>query len=312
MIHTPVLLNETMSFISPEPAGVYLDATLGEGGHTAAICKMLTGGGLVIGLDRDDEALASARCNLHSYQGRFRLIKGCYGDIKIVLPEYGLEDMFFDGILMDIGVSGRQLDLPYRGFSYRHDAPLDMRMDRSGSGITAEEVVNSFSREELIRIFREYGEERWSKRIAALITARRNQRRITTTAQLVDIIKAAVPAAGSEKKHPARRCFQALRIYVNGELEQLRSALPQMTALLKKGGRLCVISYHSLEDRMVKSFIKDKTGQCNCPPGFPVCRCAAEEQTLKAVTRKPVFPSPEEIADNPRARSARLRVAEKV
>jgi 16S rRNA (cytosine1402-N4)-methyltransferase len=308
MKHISVLLDECIQHLNIRPDGVYVDGTLGLGGHSEAIASRLTTGKL-ISIDRDDRALAFAAERLAPYGERVQLVKGNFGDVKSLLDSVGVASV--DGMMFDLGVSSPQLDNPERGFSYMQDAPLDMRMDERAA-LTAREVVNTWSEEELRSILWRYGEERYAGRIAAAIVARREKEPLETTLELVNVIRQAMPAAAlREKQHPAKRSFQAIRIAVNDELGSLERMLTDAPGLLKPGGRLLVISFHSLEDRIVKEFIKSQEDGCTCPKDFPVCVCGFQ-QTLRSVTRKPVSPSREEIEQNPRARSARLRIAEKV
>jgi 16S rRNA (cytosine1402-N4)-methyltransferase len=308
MKHISVLLDECIQYLNIRPEGVYVDGTLGLGGHSEAIASRLTTGKL-ISIDRDDRALAFAAERLAPYGERVQLVKGNFGDVKSLLGSVGVASV--DGMMFDLGVSSPQLDNPERGFSYMQDAPLDMRMDERAS-LTAREVVNTWSEEELRSILWRYGEERYAGRIAAAIAARREKAPLETTLELVDVIRKAMPAAAlREKQHPAKRSFQAIRIAVNDELGSLERMLTDAPGLLKPGGRLLVISFHSLEDRIVKEFVKSREDGCTCPKDFPVCVCGFR-QTLRSVTRKPVSPGREEIEQNPRARSARLRIAEKV
>ena len=308
MRHTSVLLRECVRYLEIDPDGVYVDGTLGMGGHAEAVLKQL-GGGMLIGIDRDERALASAGERLARFGNRARLIKGNFGDLGQILDSLGIDKV--DGMLFDLGVSSPQLDDAGRGFSYMQDAPLDMRMDESAP-LTARDVLNTSTEAELRSIFWRYGEERYAGRIAAAVVASREQAPLETTGQFVEIIRRTMPAAAlREKQHPAKRCFQAVRIAVNDELGALERMLDTAPDRLKTGGRLLVISFHSLEDRMVKEAIRKRENGCTCPPDFPVCTCGFVK-TLKSVTRKPVVPGGEELAENPRARSARLRIAEKV
>ena len=308
MEHKSVLLRECIRYLDVDPAGTYVDGTLGLGGHSEAIAKELSTGKL-IGIDRDERALEYARARLAPFGDRVTLVKGNFGDIGAILDGLGIDKV--DGMLFDLGVSSPQLDDAGRGFSYMQDAPLDMRMDER-SPLTAREVLNTWSEAELRSIFWRYGEERYAGRIAEAVAAAREQTPIETTAQFVDIIKKTMPAAAlREKQHPAKRCFQAVRIAVNDEMGELERMLAAAPDRLEKGGRLLVISFHSLEDRMVKEAIRKRENGCTCPPDFPVCTCGFVK-TLKSVTRKPVSPDMEELAANPRARSARLRIAERV
>lgn len=273
------------------------------------IVKRILPDGRLIGIDRDDEALQTASERLSEYSDNVVLAKGNFAELEGIAWRLNLDEL--DGILLDLGVSSHQLDAAERGFSFRHDAPLDMRMDTS-QAVTAQEIVNSFSERRLAELIKEYGEERWAKRIAKFIVERRMQRPIRTTRELSETVTAAIPAgARSEQIHPSTRTFMALRIAVNRELESLRTGLDAAVKLLAKGGRVVVISYHSLEDRIVKETFVRHAGKCTCPPGFPVCVCGSEKR-IQTLTRRPIVPSSEEIHANPRARSARLRAAEKL
>jgi len=308
MEHISVLRTECVKYLNIKPDGVYVDGTLGMGGHSEAIAEKLTTGRL-IGIDRDDRALEQAGKRLARFGDRVTLVKGNFGDLGRIMDSVG--EPLADGMLFDLGVSSPQLDVAGRGFSYMKDAPLDMRMDETAP-LTAREIVNDWSEAELRSIFWRYGEERYSGRIAAAIAAHREKKPIETTGQLVEIIRATMPAAAlREKQHPAKRCFQALRIAVNDELGALDRMLAQAPDRLKPGGRLLVITFHSLEDRAVKEAVRSREAGCTCPKDFPVCTCGFV-QTLKSVTRKPVAPTQQETEDNPRARSARLRIAERV
>ena len=306
--HVPVLLRECIDGLKIAPDGIYVDGTLGRGGHSEKIAeKLLTG--RLIGIDRDETAITEAGERLRTYSDRVTLVRANFRDIAGVLDDLGIDRV--DGMLFDLGVSSPQLDDVSRGFSYMADAPLDMRMDRSSS-LTAHDVVNGYDEAELRRIFFEFGEERYSSRIASAIVDRRAQKPIETTLELVDVIKSAMPAAAlREKQHPAKRCFQAIRIAVNDELGSLSEMLGTAMDRLKPGGRIAVISFHSLEDRIVKNAIRARENGCTCPPGLPVCVCGFQK-TMRSVTRKPIVPSETEISDNPRARSAKLRIAEKL
>lgn len=305
--HAPVLLAECIAGLQIRPEGVYVDGTLGGGGHSYEIAKRLTTGRL-IGIDRDENALAAAGERLRPFGDRVTLVKSNFDRIGEILDEQGVE--LADGMLFDLGVSSPQLDDAQRGFSYMADAPLDMRMDRSG-GLTARELVNTWSEEELKRILYTYGEERYAPRIAAAIVKRRQEREIEGTLELAELIRSAMPAAARrEKQHPAKRSFQAIRIAVNDELGSVERMLAMAPDRLKKGGRLCVISFHSLEDRLVKQAIHKRVDGCTCPKGLPVCVCGFK-QSLKTVGGV-VTAGEEELERNPRARSAKLRVAERV
>lgn len=306
--HKPVLLHECLTALNIRPDGTYLDGTLGRAGHSLEIVKRLTTGRL-IGVDRDETAIAAAAERLAPYRSRVTLVHSNFSRIGDVLRELGLSGV--DGMLFDLGVSSPQLDTPERGFSYMHDAPLDMRMDETAV-LTAREVVNGWSYEELRRILFEYGEERYAPAIAKAIVKRRESEPIETTFELADIIRRAMPAAAlREKQHPAKRSFQAIRIAVNDELGELPPMLEAAEQCLNPGGRLAVISFHSLEDRIIKQTLQKLATGCTCPPEFPVCVCGKKPK-LRIVTRKPIVSGDEELNENPRARSAKLRVAEKI
>ncbi|MCL6634538.1 MAG: 16S rRNA (cytosine(1402)-N(4))-methyltransferase RsmH [Peptococcaceae bacterium] len=306
--HLPVMPGEVLEGLRLKRGGIYVDCTLGGAGHSAAILERTGPDGVLVALDRDAEAIAAAAKKLEKYSGRFFLIKENFTALGEVLKKLRLDRV--DGVLFDLGVSSYQLDNPARGFSYRHDAPLDMRMDPAG-GPTAADLLNRLPREELARIIRDYGEERWAGRIASFIVEERERRPFATTAQLVEIIKRAVPAAARrEGPHPARRTFQALRIAVNDELGILAGAIRGAVSALRPGGRICVLTFHSLEDRIVKDLFRELSLSCTCPKDFPACVCGRKRE-IRIVTRKPVLPSAGEISANPRSRSAKLRVAEK-
>lgn len=308
--HKPVLLREVLKFLCPAPGMVMVDCTLGGGGHSKAILEKILPGGRLLAFDQDLEAIAAARQVLSPFgEDNFQIFHRNFRELANVLANTAYEKV--DGILLDLGVSSYQLDQGERGFSYQHDAPLDMRMDRT-KGQDAAALVNNASAEELTEIIQEYGEERWAKRIALFITEARQRAPIETTGQLVEIIKKAIPSnARREGPHPAKRTFQALRIAVNHELEILTPTLRDAIELLKPGGRIAVITFHSLEDRLVKEAFKEAAQGCTCPKDFPVCICHKKPR-IKLLSGKPVLPSPEELADNPRARSAKLRLAERV
>ena len=307
-IHVSVLLNECIDNLNIKPDGIYVDGTLGLGGHSYEIAKRLESGRL-IGIDRDETAIERAGKRLAEFGDRITLVHGNFSDTVDILDSLNIPAV--DGMLFDLGVSSPQLDEAERGFSYMNDAPLDMRMDRS-CGITAYDVVNTWPEEQLTRIFRDYGEERFARRISEAIAAQRDEKPIETTFELVDIIKGALPApALREKQHPAKRSFQAIRIAVNDELGAVRTLMETAPDKLKIGGRLCVISFHSLEDRIVKSGIAARENGCTCPREAPICTCGFVK-TLKSVCRKPILPGEDEIERNPRSRSAKLRVAERV
>lgn len=305
--HKSVLLHECMDALAIKPEGVYVDGTLGRAGHSRELARRLTTGRL-IALDRDQAALDAARERLADCADRVTLVRSSFSRLGAVLDDLGVEAV--DGVLLDLGVSSPQLDDAGRGFSYTKDAPLDMRMD-TDAPLTARELVNGAPYEELRRILYEYGEERYAPAIANAIRRAREDRPIETTLELAELIRGAMPAkALREKQHPAKRSFQALRIAVNDELGELEAVLDAAEARLKPGGRLAVVTFHSLEDRIVKRKLRDFASGCVCPPEFPVCVCGRTPR-MKLVTRKPVVPGEAELDENPRARSAKLRVAEK-
>ncbi len=306
--HVSVLLDECIDALNIRPDGIYIDGTLGGAGHSEQIAKRLTTGRL-IGIDRDEHALAAAEVRLAPYKDRVTLVHSNFREIDNVLDSLHLDGA--DGMLFDLGVSSPQLDVAERGFSYMADAPLDMRMDQS-EGLTAYDVVNLWPREELRRILFEFGEERYAPLIAAAIERRRAEHPIETTLQLVDVIRSAMPAqALKEKQHPAKRSFQAIRIAVNDELAAVDQMMQQAIPRLNKNGRLAVITFHSLEDRIVKNAMAQAAKGCTCPPEFPVCVCGKKPQ-IRLVSRKPITSGEDELNENPRARSAKLRVAEKL
>lgn len=306
--HKPVLLDECLEALAIRPDGIYLDGTLGRAGHSLEIVRRLTTGRL-IAVDRDETALEAARERLAPYMEKVTLVHSNFERVGEIVEQLGLPGV--DGMLFDLGVSSPQLDDARRGFSYMHDAPLDMRMDRSAS-LTARDVVNTWSYEELRRILFEYGEERYAPVIAKHICQKRDVSPIETTYELVDIIKGAMPPqALREKQHPAKRSFQAIRIAVNGELDALSPMLSAAAEHLNVGGRLAVISFHSLEDRIIKKTMQELATGCTCPPNFPVCVCGKTPK-MKLITRKPITSGQAELLYNPRARSAKLRVAEKL
>ncbi len=306
--HQPVLLDACINSLAVRPDGIYVDGTLGRAGHSRAIATRLTTGRLIC-IDQDQTALDSAPGRLKEWMDKITLVHGNFSDLATILDRLSIPTV--DGMLFDLGVSSPQLDDPSRGFSYMQNAPLDMRMDRSAL-LTAREIVNHWDQEELKRILWRYGEERYSGPIAAAIAQARKNKPIETTLQLVEIIRSAMPrAALREKQHPAKRSFQAIRIAVNNELKAVESMLQSAVPRLNKGGRLAVISFHSLEDRIVKTTLVGFTKGCICPPDFPICVCSKTPQ-IKLVTRKPVVANEEELNQNPRARSAKLRVAEKL
>lgn len=302
--HVSVLLAETVEGLNIQPCGVYIDGTCGGGGHSLEVAKRLTGGRL-LGIDRDPDAVAAASERLSGYNAK--VVRGNYSDIKAIAEAEGITAA--DGILLDLGVSSHQLDTLERGFSYHGDAPLDMRMSQEGR--TAADLINTLSAEELSRIMFEYGEEKFSRKIADMIVRRRTEKPIETTAQLAEIICGAVPAKFKRDKNPCKKVFQAFRIAVNGEFDHLERGLEEAFGLLKSGGRLCVITFHSLEDRIVKRRFADFCKGCICPPDFPQCVCGRVPEG-KLVNRKPIEASEEELEANNRSRSAKLRIIEKV
>jgi len=309
--HEPVMVEEVTESLVPDDGagGLYIDCTVGGGGHTLALFRKLKGEAHVVAIDKDDEALNATRIRLQDYKDRVEFVKADFCRIKSVAEKRGIRRA--TGILFDLGVSSHQVDTPERGFSYQQKGPLDMRMDRS-QGLTAADIVNTWNSEKLAVLIRRYGEERWADRIARFIDQARRKEKITSTEQLVGIIKAAIPAAARRKgRHPAKRTFQALRIAVNNELENLGRVIGDAVDLLRPGGRLCVISFHSLEDRIVKHTLRDLEAGCVCPPDFPVCVCGRSSQ-VKVLTGKPITPGRDEIRRNPRARSARLRCAQRL
>ena len=306
--HRPVLLDECIEALAIRPDGVYLDGTLGRAGHSREIVKRLTTGRLIC-VDRDQAALDAAEARLADWMDKVTLVHSNFDRVADILDELGLRGA--DGMLFDLGVSSPQLDDASRGFSYMADAPLDMRMDRS-EGLTAADVVNTWPQEELRRILQQYGEERYAPSIAAAIVRRRQERPIATTLELVEVVKSGMPAkALKEKQHPAKRSFQAIRIAVNDELASVDRMLQGAVPRLNRGGRLAVITFHSLEDRIVKNALAQFARGCICPPDFPVCVCGRTPD-VKLMPKKPILPSEGEIEENPRARSAKLRVAEKL
>jgi len=306
--HVPVLLAECIENLNIKPEGIYLDGTLGLGGHSRQIASRLTAGRLIC-IDRDETAIERAGRSLAAFGDRVTLVHGNFSDAAAILDRLGIDGV--DGMLFDLGVSSPQLDEAQRGFSYMHDAPLDMRMDLSAK-LTAWDVVNTWSGERLNRILWDYGEERYARRVSAAILERRAKGPIDSTAELAELIRGAMPAAAlRERQHPAKRSFQAIRIAVNDELGAVAAMMETAPDKLNVGGRLCVISFHSLEDRIVKNGIQARERGCTCPREAPVCTCGFV-QTLRSVSRRPILPGEEEIRSNPRARSAKLRVAERV
>lgn len=306
--HISVLLNESVEGLEIKKNGIYVDGTMGGGGHSEAILTKLSGKGLLIGIDRDTEALEASRMRLKNHSN-VHYVHNNYKNIKDILAELNIEKI--DGAVLDLGVSSYQLDNRERGFSYMEDAPLDMRMNRENE-FSAYDVVNTYSEEKLASVFFEYGEERFSRKIASIICDRRKNAPIKTTLELVDIIKAAIPEKFRQKNsHPAKRTFQAIRIEVNGELRDLRNSLDDFFEVLNPGGRLSVITFHSLEDRIVKQAFASYATGCTCPPDFPICVCGNKPKG-KVITRKPILPGDEECDANKRSKSAKLRIAEKL
>lgn len=306
--HVPIMLPEVMDLLKPERGGLFVDGTLGGGGHSEGILSRL-GEGRHYGIDRDGNAIAAASARLASFGDKFKAIRGNFFDMKSLLMAEGVTGV--DGILLDLGVSSHQLDTPERGFSYHEDAPLDMRMD-DRAALSAYDVVNGYSVDELARIIKDYGEERFAFRVANAIAREREKQAINSTVQLAEIIKSAIPAANRrEGPHPARRTFQAIRIEVNGELAELGQAIEDAHDLLNPGGVLAVITFHSLEDRIVKQAFKKFENPCTCDPRAPMCTCG-KVPTAKILTKKPLVPSDEELEINPRSRSSKLRGIEKL
>ena len=307
--HVSVLFKETIDALAIEGNGVYVDATLGGGGHTYGICEKLGANGKVLGIDQDINAVNAATKRLEAFKDKAIVVNDNFKNIKHILEQLSIVSI--DGVVMDLGVSSHQLDAGERGFSYQQDAPLDMRMDRRNT-LTACHVVNEYSEDEISAIIHEYGEEKWAKRIAKFIIEERKVKTIAKTGELVEIIKRAIPAAARrEGPHPAKRTFQAIRIEVNNELGILKNAIKDFVDVLRTGGRMAVITFHSLEDRIVKQTFKELGRGCKCPPKFPVCVCGGQP-VVKVMNRKPVVSSDEELKDNPRARSAKLRIIEKL
>ncbi len=304
--HTTILLKETIDGLNLREGGVYVDCTLGCGGHTWEIFQRLSGKCTVIGIDQDQSALEYNRKKMEGFEGVFIPKKSNFANLDKVLDELNIHKV--DGFVFDLGVSSPQLDIPIRGFSYNYDAPLDMRMDQNNP-FTAHEIVNSWSFEEIYRIIKDYGEDNWAKRIAQFIV---ENRPIDTTFQLVDVIKKAVPkGARKDGPHPAKRTFQAIRIAVNNELGVLSDGINKAIDRLNINGRICVITFHSLEDRIVKNLFKEGTVECICPKEFPVCMCHNKKK-IKIITKKPIEPSMDEVESNPRSRSSKLRIAQRV
>lgn len=307
--HISVLLDETIEGLAIKPDGIYVDGTMGGAGHGYEVCKRLGPGGRYIGIDRDEAAIAAGRLRLSEFEDKVSIVRGNYSSASEILKELNIEKV--DGIMLDLGVSSHQLDVAERGFSYMADAPLDMRMDKRQER-TAYDIVNDYSERELAHIIKEYGEDKFAQNIAKHIVAMRQKKPIETTGELNEAIRAAIPMKIQKTLgHPSKRTFQAIRIELNEELEELRTALESMIDLLKPGGRFCIITFHSLEDRMVKTMFKKEESPCTCPPEFPVCVCGKKPR-VKIITKKPILPSETEQEENSRARSAKLRVLERI
>ena len=307
--HEPVLFDQCIKGLEIKPDGVYVDGTLGGGGHSTGICSALNENGTLIGIDRDKDALAAASKRLEKFNCRKLFVQSNYSDIKDILHQVGIDKI--DGALLDLGVSSFQLDNPERGFSYMNQATLDMRMSQEDS-FTAFDVVNEYDKNHLTNIISKSGEERWASRIADFIVKARKDKPIETTFELVDVIKAAIPASARRTgPHPAKRTFQAIRIEVNDELSQLEKAVEEFCDVLNVNGRLCIITFHSLEDRIVKDIFNKRANPCTCPKEFPVCVCG-KRADVKKITGKPIQPVEQEKEDNPRSRSAKLRIIEKI
>ena len=307
--HKSVLLFETVDNLNIKPDGIYVDGTLGGGGHSFQILKRLGDGGRLIGIDQDEDALKAAGERLAIFEDKVTTVRSNYCHMKQVLHDLGIEKV--SGIVLDLGVSSYQLDEPERGFTYREDVPLDMRMDRRNPK-TAKNIVNEYSEMDLFRIIRDFGEDKFAKNIAKHIVAAREKKEIETTGELIEIIKAAIPAkVRATGGHPAKKTFQAIRIELNQELEVLQNSLDEMIDLLEDGGRICIITFHSLEDRIVKTIYKTNENPCICPSHFPVCVCGKNPKG-KVITRKPIVPSDEELEENSRSKSSKLRVFERI
>lgn len=307
--HKSVLLRETIEYLNVRPDGVYVDGTLGGGGHAYEVCRRLSGRGRLIGIDQDEDAIKAAARRLAEFEDKIQIIRSNYCKMQDVLAEIGVSGA--DGIVLDLGVSSYQLDDPARGFTYREDnAPLDMRMDKR-QRLTAKELINTYSEQELYHIIRDYGEDKFAKNIAKHIVQARGKRPIETTGELVEVIKAAIPMKiRMQKGHPAKQTFQAIRIELNQELEVLKDSLDELIGFLKPGGRLCIITFHSLEDRIVKNAFRRNENPCICPRHFPVCVCGKASKG-HVVTKKPMMPTDEELEKNSRSKSAKLRVFER-
>ena len=307
--HKSVLLEESIDALQIKPDGIYVDGTLGGGGHSYEICTHLSDKGRLIGIDQDEAAIEAATRRLERFKDRVTIVRSNYCNIKRELDRLGIASV--DGVILDLGVSSYQLDEASRGFTYREDAPLDMRMDQRQT-LSAKEVVNEYSEMELYHIIRDYGEEKFAKNIAKHIVAARQVKPITTTGELTEIIRESIPMKMQVKSgHPAKRTFQAIRIELNRELDVLRDSLDGMIDLLDDGGRLCIITFHSLEDRIVKTIFRKNENPCTCPSDFPVCVCGKKSKG-KVITRKPILPSEQEMEENPRSKSAKLRIFERI
>lgn len=306
--HTSVLLEETIEGLKIKPQGSYVDGTLGGGGHSCEIAKRLENGGRLIGIDQDEAAIIAAGERLKEFEDKVTIVRSNYRNTKAVLSEMGITKI--DGMMLDLGVSSYQLDTKERGFSYRFDTPLDMRMDLRQS-FSAKEIVNEYDEMQLFRVIRDYGEDKFAKNIARHIVMARQKKQIETTGELNEIIKAAIPAKmRAEGGHPSKRTFQAIRIECNRELEVLKESLEELIDILNPGGRLCVITFHSLEDRIVKTAFKNAANPCTCPPSFPVCVCGKVSKG-RVITGKPILPGEEELRENSRSKSAKLRIFER-
>lgn len=306
--HVSVLLNETIDGLNINPDGIYVDGTLGGGGHAYEVCKRLSDKGRLIGIDQDGEALEAAREHLKEFEDKITLVRSNYCEIDTILKDLDIDKV--NGIVLDLGVSSYQLDNLERGFSYKSDAPLDMRMDQRQVK-TAADVVNTYSEDELFRIIRDYGEDKFAKNIAKHIVMERQKKPFETTAQLSEVIKHSIPMKFQNKGgHPAKKTFQAIRIEVNKELTVLRDSIDKMIELLNENGRICIITFHSLEDRIVKMKFRENENPCTCPPDFPVCVCGKVSKG-KVITRKPIVPGDKEITENKRAKSSKLRIFER-
>ena len=306
--HVSVLLQETVDGLNVKPDGIYVDGTLGGGGHSYEVCTRLGAKGSIIGIDQDEAAIEAASIRLKDFGEKVTIVRSNYCDMKSRLHELGIDKV--DGIMLDLGVSSYQLDTADRGFSYREDAPLDMRMDQR-SEMTARDIVNDYSEMDLYRVIRDYGEDKFAKNIARHIVRERAKRPIETTGELTEVIRNAIPMKFQKKTgHPAKRTFQAIRIELNRELDVLRDSLDDMIDMLNPGGRLCIITFHSLEDRIVKSAFKKNENPCTCPSDFPVCVCGKVSKG-RVITRKPILPSEEEMEVNSRSKSAKLRIFER-